>query len=565
MSSEIPNTVPLMILNGFCLMFKRDLVSAIGNFDQEHFPEGYGEEVDFSIRAAKAGFEGRVVPAVYVYHKKTASFKNERKEQLKKASRATLIERYGESYLRNFDTSTQSQSDLAVMRSKVKLLYDSIRAKYADMSLPGSILFALHDVGFSGGGVISILTEALQMRLYGVNVSVSIPINAAKGAPLDVVRAILPGISEQILDELIVLHPIENMAPAPTSPEFIALASTFDVVVATYCKTMIGVEAVAKQNPRILVGYYAQDYEPWFWYSPYEPDKNPKGRSYVVAVKSYTANNKKAFILAKTLWTAHMIKKTHKVGVNIVQGSMDHDIYYPDRTMLAFKLKKRFPAVTGGDEIMHVTGKSNEHGDIFRIVAMIRPSTPRRNPLHTLDLILRIVYYFPPSLVQVTLCGCSQQQVVSVFDALVLTHGNASHRSMEVMNSSSITFANVVEDRDDMANMFRSSHLFVDLSWWQAFGRTGLEAMATGCVAIMPVEGASTEICEGGKYCLVHDGNDVNGYFDKVVDVLKNNTKRYNLIRNGIEQTWLYTVHGAAASMATKLKIGLRHHLKGLH
>lgn len=41
--------VPL--LNGFCLMVKREVIDKIGYFDQETFSEGYGEENDYCIRA----------------------------------------------------------------------------------------------------------------------------------------------------------------------------------------------------------------------------------------------------------------------------------------------------------------------------------------------------------------------------------------------------------------------------------------------------------------------------------------------------------------------------------
>src|SRR3546814_11876110 len=42
--------------NGFCLYIKRDLIDAIGLFDEASFPEGYGEENDFCMRALAAGW-----------------------------------------------------------------------------------------------------------------------------------------------------------------------------------------------------------------------------------------------------------------------------------------------------------------------------------------------------------------------------------------------------------------------------------------------------------------------------------------------------------------------------
>jgi GT2 family glycosyltransferase len=65
---------PTRVLNGFCFMFKRELLNHIGHFDIANFPKGYGEEVDFSVRAYLAGFKSVVVPSSFVFHKFTGSF-----------------------------------------------------------------------------------------------------------------------------------------------------------------------------------------------------------------------------------------------------------------------------------------------------------------------------------------------------------------------------------------------------------------------------------------------------------------------------------------------------------
>jgi glycosyltransferase involved in cell wall biosynthesis len=62
-------------------------------------------------------------------------------------------------------------------------------------------------------------------------------------------------------------------------------------------------------------------------------------------------------------------------------------------------------------------------------------------------------------------------------------------------------------ERTDIAEVYRHIDIFMDLSWWQAFGRAAVEAMACGVVAVMPLTGAARDICGGdGEYCLYHDG-----------------------------------------------------------
>src|SRR3546814_5978430 len=70
--------------NGFCLYVKRGLIDAIGLFDDRAFPEGYGEENDFCMRALAAGWYNVVDPRTWVHPVRPASFGN-RREALAKA------------------------------------------------------------------------------------------------------------------------------------------------------------------------------------------------------------------------------------------------------------------------------------------------------------------------------------------------------------------------------------------------------------------------------------------------------------------------------------------------
>ena len=66
--------------NGFCMYIKRDLINDIGFFDEVKFPRGYGEENDFCMRALENGWKNLVAPKVFVYHKRSASFKESKLE-----------------------------------------------------------------------------------------------------------------------------------------------------------------------------------------------------------------------------------------------------------------------------------------------------------------------------------------------------------------------------------------------------------------------------------------------------------------------------------------------------
>ncbi len=77
--------------SGFCLYIKRTLMDDIGLFDQEAFPRGYGEENDFCMRAMRRGWKNVIASNAFVFHVRTASFKEE-KERLTKISSKTLLQ-----------------------------------------------------------------------------------------------------------------------------------------------------------------------------------------------------------------------------------------------------------------------------------------------------------------------------------------------------------------------------------------------------------------------------------------------------------------------------------------
>ncbi|HET6941601.1 MAG TPA: glycosyltransferase, partial [Sphingomicrobium sp.] len=62
-----------------------------------------------------------------------------------------------------------------------------------------------------------------------------------------------------------------------------------------------------------------------------------------------------------------------------------------------------------------------------------------------------------------------------------------------------------VLDRSQVASTLRHSDLFLDLSDYQAFGRTGLEGMASGCIPVLPVFGGTSEYAEHGINSFVVD------------------------------------------------------------
>ena len=65
---DIPTAV------GFCMFITRKALDAVGLFDEEAFGRGYGEEVDFCMRASRLGLRHLLCADVFVYHQGEVSF-----------------------------------------------------------------------------------------------------------------------------------------------------------------------------------------------------------------------------------------------------------------------------------------------------------------------------------------------------------------------------------------------------------------------------------------------------------------------------------------------------------
>jgi GT2 family glycosyltransferase len=56
------------------MLITRAALDAIGPFDAEAFPRGYGEENDFCQRAIRAGFVNLIADDTFVFHEGGMSF-----------------------------------------------------------------------------------------------------------------------------------------------------------------------------------------------------------------------------------------------------------------------------------------------------------------------------------------------------------------------------------------------------------------------------------------------------------------------------------------------------------
>ena len=190
--------------------------------------------------------------------------------------------------------------------------------------------------------------------------------------------------------------------------------------------------------------YYVQDYEPLFY--------DAGSAEHALAIASFAVLRDCTYF-AKTTWLTGVVEAAHGHAAQLVVPSIDHGIYRPAR-------------------------RASGHRRI--VTAMVRPSTPRRAPRRTLRLLARLAAgEFGPA--EVIAFGTAEEELAEL--GMALPGGVRLVGQLKQV---------------EVAGLLRASDIFLDLSDYQAFGRTAAEAMACGCIALAPTLGGPSDFMRDG-------------------------------------------------------------------
>ncbi|MGH8983610.1 MAG: glycosyltransferase [Acidimicrobiia bacterium] len=103
---------------GFCMYTTRRALDLCGLLDENAFGPGYGEEVDFCLRATRLGLRHLVEDSTFVYHRGGGSFGDQQREGLARAS-AILDDRYP--FFRPSNTRERADDPLRVSFAALEL------------------------------------------------------------------------------------------------------------------------------------------------------------------------------------------------------------------------------------------------------------------------------------------------------------------------------------------------------------------------------------------------------------------------------------------------------------
>lgn len=477
--SQAPLFPRVSLLNGFCFAIKRAVIEAIGDFDEDAFPKGYGEENDYCFRATDAGFALAVATHTYVFHAKSKSYSHDRRKVLAKEGGAAFRARYSADRIHRAVASTKGNPLLERLRKAARAIWSG------DGSLAGQGVSAafLLPARCGGGGVHSVMQECKGLQALGMNVTALVPSIHKAGY------------------EVIYGADSRNLITYYDTPEqLIAAIKPYDAVIATIFQSVLDQQIILTEYPEKLPCYYVQDYEPLFFTGA---TREKEKRLQSIAEESYSAIPGQV-LFAKTEWLQKTVKENIGNSVFKVQPSLDHSVYFPPP-----------PRRSGGP---------------IRIAAMVRFSTPRRSP----DLTVGVL-----------------QAALAAFGAEIEVHifGTApDHEALTASLSAGTVVNHGILRREDVGDLLRGSDVFVDFSQYQAFGRTGLEAMACGCAVIVPAAGGADEYARDGVNALVVDTTDEKNCRQALNRLIEDADLRAALRSEALSTTKRYSVESAAMS-----------------
>jgi glycosyltransferase involved in cell wall biosynthesis len=109
-------------------------------------------------------------------------------------------------------------------------------------------------------------------------------------------------------------------------------------------------------------------------------------------------------------------------------------------------------------------------------------------------------------------------------------------------------------NREGVAKLMRESSLFIDASTYQAFGRTGLEAMACRCATILPSEGGVSEYALDGVNTLLAAPDDAGDVLRQVRRYLTEPQLYQNIVQEALKTASRYSIDRACLSELQFLK-----------
>jgi len=460
--------VPL--LNGFCMMISKELINEIGYFDEDNFGQGYGEEDDFNLRASAANWKKVIADDVYIFHAQSKSYSNERRYNLSKSSGLKLRTKHSVNLIEDCVEFMNPNRVLEGIRSRSKIMAE--REEYLEQGrkdFAGKKLLFVLPVVDAGGGANVIIDESRNMLQMGVDVRI-FNLEKYKAGFLQ---------SYPNIDVPLIFGDENELYKISDSFDAIVASANYSVEWLLPLKSM--------QNPPIC-GYYIQGFEPLMY-----PDDSEQARQ---ALSTYIMiEGMKRF--TKTEWTRNMVLEHAGVNSDVVGISINIDLFRP-----------RHMSLLGRKPV--------------RIVAMVRPNSPYRNPDMTIGILKQISEKYKRN-VEIWFFGAND--INDVVHSRLL--------DFEWKQLGKLT-------QHQVASLMSKADIFTDFSSHQAMGLTALEAMSAGCSVIVPKNGGAVEFIRDKENGIIADTSSFQLSLNALKELVEDDNLRKKIQIAGINDVVNY-------------------------
>lgn len=481
------------VANGFCFMVCRPLIESIGYLDEVTFPRGYGEENDYCLRAADAGFEIAIADDTYVYHATSKSFGVKQREQLTGNAHQAIRGKHGDARLAQVDHGLRNHPVMDEVRARV-------RAGEADGSYFGrkGARVVIKDFAPSNDALSMVfLTEKCEAKAGGTQMVVEL----AHGLKQIGVRVCVVA-HRAVKDEYLRFFADKGnlFAFYDEDAQLTALCKDYRFVTATMWSTVEKVKSIIAQHDGQKAAYFVQDYEPYF----YDTATHPQEHQGALASYELIQDN---MLFAISPWVCEIVKEKHGLQVHKIPGCLETQLFYPDVT------------------------RDTSLG-VLNVVAMVRVHTPWRGTAITMRVLKRLKDAYGDA-INVCIFG-SRDESIAASDVVQ----NFKYANYGVLS------------RTEVALLMRNADMFLDYSDFQAFGRPALEAMACGAAVVAPLAGGVKDFGRDGVNILQIDTKDEEACFGAAKRLIDDAALREKLGTQACADAQNMTIRHAALAFA---------------
>lgn len=597
--NRAPPVMELAVLHEFCIMYRFDVFRQVGSFDTTRFASGEGAVVDLALRVKRAGYRALVTPRAYVYHTLKSldkllltgnADKLAAKQKAKKRAKKLLIKKYkyemavfGKEASKSAVKMIATQTIAGELYSTYQKKYDFVLERFKREGLSVALVVSgkwMDDGPGVGNGAWNspLVHEIVKLKEYGIKVAIFVPSRTQLSALVETNSSeVLTNLHTFNISKsnprlhLSVIPNVQHTSIKPAVLNSILVGPTASQDMASVAQKIFQYDAVISESCKIIAGLRelltrfrnaGKSNTPHFYLhttsSASPPDLHdnnlfgidvaPLNRhnECVGRVISSSQNEGPVGVFVRSEWERRSLlgrlpaERNFRIPPWVLSQGLDRHQYYTNEKLVHDKMRI-VPSV-------------------YRMVVLMSPSIARNSSI-ALRVVLKLFDAFGAN-VQITFWGVSKSSILKKVK-------NLSGSDVTV-NISAIASANVtyVDELIKLGDILRRSDFALDIGAWQSSSELAIQAMACGCVAVLPLQGIGSELCSiptsspsrqsgtGSVFhsaafppCVALDTSDPDAYVGGLMELTNTPFRRIGVMESGMLFSKQFSFEQSAAEL----------------